>query len=102
MGAVGHEDEFWRGGGRRLVALPPCDTPISRLSDVVPPYTASKPVVSLASRDKPPKPRLAMMTSNTSGPPLGPGMTRESLLLLTNTRGGLLDGGAHKATDTLS
>lgn len=92
-----------RGEGcGRLVALPPCDTPISRLSDVVPPYTASTPVVSPASRVKLPKPRLLKVTSNTSGPPLGPGGTCEALLLLTNTRGGLLDGDAHKAMDMVS
>ena len=85
-----------------LVALPPCDTPISRLSDAVPPYTASTPVVSPASRVKLPKPRLLMVTSNTSGPPLGPRKTCVLLLLLTNTSGGLLDGDAHKATDMVS
>jgi hypothetical protein len=93
------------GGGEgrgRLVALPPCDTPISRLSDAVPPYTASTPVVSPASSVKLPKPRLLMVTSNTSGPPLGPGKTCVSLLLLTNTSGGLLDEDAHKATDMVS
>jgi hypothetical protein len=58
-----------------LVVIPPCETPISRLSDVVPPYTASRPVESLASRVKLPKPRPLRVTSNTSDPPLGPGMT---------------------------
>lgn len=86
----------------RLVALPPIDTPISRLSDAVPPYTASTPVVSPASRVKLPNPRLLMVTSNTSGPPLGPKKTCVSLLLLTNTSGGLLDGDVHKATDMVS
>lgn len=99
---VGHENEFGRTGSGGLVALPPCDTPISRLSDVVPPYTASTPVVSPASRVKLPKPRLPRITSNTSAPPLGPGMSWESLLLLTNTRGGLLDGDEHEAMDTVS
>jgi hypothetical protein len=74
-----YEDyEFWekeKDDGSRLVVIPPCETPISRLSDVEPPYTASKPVESLTSRVKFPKPRLLMVTSNTSDPPLGPGTT---------------------------
>jgi hypothetical protein len=62
-------------GDSRLVVIPPCETPISRLSDVVPPYTASSPVESPASRVKLPKPRPLRVSSNTSDPPLGPGMT---------------------------
>lgn len=62
-------------GDGRLVAIPPCETPISRLSDDVPPYTASRPVESPTSRVKLPKPRPLRVSSNTSDPPLGPGMT---------------------------
>jgi hypothetical protein len=62
-------------GDGRLVVILPCETPISRLSDVVPPYTASRPVESPTSRVKLPKPRPLRVTSNTSDPPLGPGMT---------------------------
>ena len=56
-------------------AIPPCETPISRLSDVVPPYTASRPVESPALMVKLPKPKPLRVTSKTSDPPLGPGMT---------------------------
>jgi hypothetical protein len=84
------------------VDIPPCEIPISRLSDAVPPYTASRPDVPPALTVKLPRPRLVMLTSNTSCPPLGPGISCELVLLLTNMRGGLLDWGAHKATDTES
>ena len=60
-------------GCGRLVVLSPCDMPILRLSNVVPLYTASTPVVSPALRIMLPKLRLLRVTSNTSGPPLGPG-----------------------------
>jgi hypothetical protein len=55
--------------------IPPCETPISRLSDAVPPYTASRPVEPPVSRVKLPNPRPLRVISNTSDPPLGPGMT---------------------------
>ena len=67
MSSVGGE------GCGRLVVLPPCDMPISRLSSVVLLYTASTPVVSPVSKIMLPKLRLLRVTSNTSGPPLGPG-----------------------------
>jgi hypothetical protein len=81
--------------------LLPSDTPISRLSDAVPPYTANTPVAPPAGSPsvKFPKPRLPVVTTKTSAPPLGPGTTCELLLLLTNTLGGLLDAVAHKAND---
>jgi hypothetical protein len=84
--------------------LLPSDTPISRLSDAVPPYTASTPVEPVAgsSNVKFPRPRLSIATSKTSAPPLGPGTTCELPLLVTNMRGGLLDEGAHKAKDMVS
>lgn len=76
-------------------------TPISRLSDEEPPYTASRPAVlpEESSRVKFPRPRLPIWTPNASAPPFGPGTTWESLLLLTKTRGGLLDAAAHSASD---
>lgn len=89
-------------GGDRFGAILPCETPISRLSDDVPPYTASRAAESLVSTVKLPKPRPLSVTSKTSDPPLGPGMTWELLLLLTKTRGGLLDGDAHKEMDMVS
>lgn len=65
---------------------------------------ASKPAVlpEDGSRVKLPRPRLPIWTPNTSAPPFGPGTTWESLLLLTKTRGGLLDAAAHKASDMVT
>jgi hypothetical protein len=86
------------------VCLLPSVTPISRLSDEVPPYTARTPAVSPedGARVKFPRPRLPIWTSNMSAPPFGPGTTWVSLLLLTKTRGGLLDAAAHSARDMVT
>jgi hypothetical protein len=90
-----------KGGG----SLPPCETPISRLSEVVPPYTASTPAAASppvgSSRVRFPRPRVPIVTWKTLGPPAGPGTTSWELLLLlvTNTRGGLLEAAAHRATE---
>jgi hypothetical protein len=54
------------------------------------------------SKVKFPRPRLPIWIPNTSAPPFGPGTTCESLLLLTKTRGGLLDAAAHKARDMVT
>ena len=79
--------------------------PISRLSDVVPPYTASTPAAASSpvgrSSVRFPRPMLPTVTWKTSGPPSGPGTTGWELLLLfvTNTRGGLFEAAAHSARD---
>lgn len=84
---------------------PPCETPISRLSDVVPPYTASTPAAVSSpvrrSSVRLPRPMLPIVTWKTSGPPSGPGTMGWELLLLfvTNTRGGLFEAAAHRARD---
>lgn len=100
------EREFiaWSYWDREDPLSPPCDTPISRLSDVVPPNTASTPAAASPvgrSRVRFPRPKLLNVTSKTSGPPAGPGMTTWELLLLlvTNTLGGLLEAAAHRAMD---
>ena len=54
------------------------------------------------SRVKFPRPGLPIWIPNTSAPPFGPGMTWESLPLLTKTRGGLLDAAAHNAREMVT